>query len=123
VQSWYYFLNLGYSRIITANLLNEFHFVTHRSNYESHVPDRKLPFPSELGIAVTPDEATGPTNLYFNDSGLLTGFSENGPARYVENTFSWTDTLSWTRGKHNWKFGAGYSPYQQNLKYDYLHQR
>jgi hypothetical protein len=119
VQSWYYFLNLGYSRIISANLLNEFHFVTHRSNYESHVPDRKLPFPSELGIAVTPDEATGPTNLYFNDSGLITGFSENGPTRYVENTFSWTDAVSWTRGKHNWKFGAGFSPYQQNLKYDY----
>ena len=119
VKSWYYFLNLGYSRIISANLLNEFHFVTHRSNYESHVPDRKLPFPSELGIAVTPDEATGPTNLYFNDSGLLTGFSENGPTRYVENTFSWTDTVSWTRGKHNWKFGAGFSPYQQNLKYDF----
>ena len=79
VQSWYYFLNLGYTRIVTPAVLNEFHFVTHRSNYKSHVPDRKLPFPSELGIAVTPDEATGPTNLYFNDSGLLTGFSENGP--------------------------------------------
>lgn len=119
VQSWYYFLNLGYTRIVTPAVLNEFHFVTHRSNYKSHVPDRKLPFPSELGIAVTPDEATGPTNLYFNDSGLLTGFSENGPTRYVENTFSWTDTLTWTHGSHNWKLGAGFSPYQQNLKYDF----
>ena len=119
VQSWYYFLNLGYTRIVTPAVLNELHFVTHRSNYKSHVPDRKLPFPSELGIAVTPDEATGPTNLYFNDSGLLTGFSENGPTRYVENTFSWTDTLTWTHGSHNWKLGAGFSPYQQNLKYDF----
>ena len=119
VQSWYYFLNLGYMRVISPTLLNEFHFVTHRSNYKSHVPDKKLPFPSELGIDVTPDEPTGPTNLYFNDSGLVTGFSENGPTRYVENTFAWTDTFSWTNGKHNWRFGAGFSPYQQNLKYDY----
>jgi hypothetical protein len=37
----------------------------------------------------------------------------------VENTFSWTDTLTWTRGSHNWKFGAGFAPYQQNLKYDF----
>ncbi|MGB7330103.1 MAG: hypothetical protein WBD25_01850, partial [Terriglobales bacterium] len=38
---------------------------------------------------------------------------------YVENTFSWTDGLTWTRGKHNWKFGGGFSPYQQNLMYAY----
>ena len=119
VESGYLFLNLGYTRVISPTQLDEFHFVTHRSNYKSHVPDRKLPFPSDLGIGVTPDEATGPTNLYFNDSGFVTGFSENGPTRYVENTFSWTDTFSWTRGKHNWKFGAGFSPYQQNLKYDF----
>ena len=37
----------------------------------------------------------------------------------MENTFSWTDALSWTRGKNNWKFGAGFSPYQENMLYDY----
>jgi len=45
--------------------------------------------------------------------------SENGPTRYLENTFSWTEALSWTKGKNNWKFGAGFSPYQQNLSYGY----
>ncbi len=77
-----------------------------------------MPTGPALGIGITPDLATGPTNIFF-DTGFQFGPSENGPTRYVENTFSWTDALSWTRGKHNWKFGAGFSPYQENLVYDY----
>jgi hypothetical protein len=101
-------------------VLNEFHFVTHRSNYKDHLPARKLPTGPQLGIGITPDVATGPTNLFFQDSGLSVGFDENGPTTYIENTFAWTDTVSWTRGKHNWKFGGGFSPYQENLRFDYI---
>jgi outer membrane receptor protein involved in Fe transport len=114
----YYFLNLAYTRIFTPTLLNEFHFVAHRTNFLSDEPVNKLPTGPQLGIDVTPDLATGPTNIYF-DTGFLIGPSENGPTKYVENTFSWTEALSWTRGKHSWKFGAGFSPYQQNLDYGY----
>jgi hypothetical protein len=114
----YYFTNIAYTRIISPTLLNEFHFVTHRSNYLAGSPVNHLPTGQALGIQITPDLATGPTNLFF-DNGLQLGPDENGPTRYVENTFSWTDAVSWTRGKHNWKFGAGFSPYQENLVYDY----
>ncbi|HXY16366.1 MAG TPA: TonB-dependent receptor [Terriglobales bacterium] len=115
----YYFTNIGYTRVFSPTLLNEFHFVTHRSNYVSDVPANHLPTPASLGIGVTPDVPTGPTNLYF-DTGLQLGNSENGPTRYVENTFSWTDSVTWTRGKHNWKFGGGFTPYQENLAYDFI---
>ncbi len=116
----YYFLNLGYTRIFSPTLLNEFRFVVHRSNFLHDSPAVKLPTPSELGIVgVTPDLATGPTNLFF-DTGFDIGLSEAGPTRFVENTFSWTDGITWTRGKHNWKFGAGFSPYRQNMDYDYI---
>src|ERR1035437_5090453 len=114
----YYYVNLGYPRIVSPNLLNDFHFVSHRSNYLSDIPANHLPTGPSLGIGITPDLATGPTNIYF-DNGFQIGPSENGPTRYVENTFSWTDSVSWTQGKHNWKFGAGFSPYQENLVYDY----
>ncbi len=114
----YYFTNIGYTRIFSPTLLNDFHFVTHRSNYLSDTLVSHLPTGPSLGIGITPDLATGPTNIYFDD-GFQIGPSENGPTRYVENTFSWTDAVSWTRGKHNWKFGAGFSPYQENLVYDY----
>jgi Carboxypeptidase regulatory-like domain/TonB-dependent Receptor Plug Domain len=114
----YYFTNIGYTRIFSPTLLNEFHFVTHRSNYLQDSVTKQLPTGSSLGVEITPDLATGPTNIYF-DTGYQFGPSENGPTRFVENTFSWTDAVSWTRGKHNWKFGAGFSPYQENLIYDY----
>jgi len=120
VKSWYYFLNFAYTRTFSASLLNDFHFVTHRSDYKDHLPTRHLLTGPQLGIGITPDVATGPTNLFFQDSGLSVGFDENGPTTYVENTFSWTDTLSWTRGKHNWKFGAGFTPYQENLRFDFI---
>jgi hypothetical protein len=114
----YYFLNLGYTRIFSPTLLNEFHFVAHRSNFLADSVVKHLPTGPSLGIGITPDVATGPTNIFF-DTGFQIGPSENGPTRYVENTFSWTDAVSWTQGKNNWKFGAGFSPYQENLVYDY----
>ena len=116
----YYFTNIEYTHVFSPTLLNEFHFVTHRSNYLSDTPAKLLPGPASLGIDVTPDEVTGPTNLYFGDTGLSIGNTENGPTRYVENTFSWTDAVTWTRGRHNWKFGGGFTPYQENLAYDYI---
>jgi hypothetical protein len=114
----YYYTNLAYTRIFSPSLLNEFHFVTHRSNYLQDEVVKHLPTGPSLGVGITPDLATGPTNIFFDD-GFQIGPSENGPTRYVENTFSWSDAVSWTRGKHNWKFGAGFSPYQENLVYDY----
>jgi hypothetical protein len=115
----YYYTNIGYTRVLSATLLNEFHFVTHRSNFLADTPLKQLPTPQSLGIGITPDQATGPTNLFF-DTGLYLGESEQGPTRYVENTFSWTDATTWTRGNHNWKFGAGFTPYQENMVYDYI---
>jgi outer membrane receptor protein involved in Fe transport len=115
----YYFVNLGYTRIISPIILNEFHFVTHRTNFLHDEPGKNLPTGQALGVVgVTPDLWTGPTNIYF-DTGMFLGNSEQGPTHFIENTFSWTDALSWTRGKHNWKFGAGFSPYQENLTYAY----
>ena len=114
----YYFLNLAYTRIFTTAKLNEFHFVAHRTNFLQDEPAKQLPTGPQLGIDITPDLATGPTNIFF-DNGFLIGPSENGPTRFIENTFSWTDAFSWTRGKHNWKFGAGFSPYQENLRYGF----
>jgi hypothetical protein len=115
----YYYTNVGYTRIFSPTLLNEFHFVTHRSNYLQDSVVKQLPTGPSLDIGITPDLATGPTNIFF-DTGYQFGPSEQGPTRFVENTFSWTDAVSWTRGKHNWKFGAGFSPYQENLVYDYF---
>src|ERR1039458_3107767 len=63
----YYYNNVGYTRIFSPTLLNDFHFVTHRSNYLSDTVVSHLPTGPSLGIGITPDLATGPTNILFDD--------------------------------------------------------
>jgi hypothetical protein len=48
----------------------------------------------------------------FFDLGLQTGFGINGPQRVTDNTFAYSDVLTWTRGKHSWKFGGSFSAFQ-----------
>ncbi len=113
-----YFANISYTSIFSATLLNEFRFTTQRRNRLQSVPIGKQPTASELGVGTTPDHPTGPPRLGF-DSGLLVGFSGQGPTNLIDNTFVYSDTVSWSHGKHNWKFGAGFSPYQDNTVYDF----
>jgi hypothetical protein len=69
-------------------------------------------------MALTPDDPTGPPLLSFA-SGLSTGFSPQGPTALIDNTYNWSDSLTWTKGRHGLKFGFAYTPYQNNTIYDF----
>ncbi len=112
------FANLSYTLIVSPEMLNEIRVTAQRANRNQAVPNSVKPTASALGVGVTPDNPTGPPRLDFA-SGLSIGFSPNGPTRLINNTFAYTDTFSWTRGRHNLKFGAYYSPYQNNTVYDF----
>ncbi|PYS47916.1 MAG: hypothetical protein DMG13_26690 [Acidobacteria bacterium] len=113
-----YFLALNYVRTFSPSLLNDFRLSGQRNNNLQAVPTTKLPTPSELGIGITPDNPTGPTILDFS-SGMRAGFSNQGPTELIDNTFTWTDTLTWIKGAHTFKAGATYTPYQNNTVYDF----
>jgi hypothetical protein len=63
-------------------------------------------------MALFPAPILGFPNIAFNYSGQLSGTSEfsswggGDPNLNVENRFQWSDNVSWTRGKHAFKFGA-----------------
>ena len=114
-----YFVNIGYSHTFTPNVLNELRFVTQRNFTQDGAPAVKLPNASDLGIAITPDNPTGPPDLDFNAAGTTIGGSTQGPTTLANNTFGVTDTLSWIRGRHAWKMGAGVSAYQNNTVFDF----
>ena len=114
-----YFLNLGYARTFTPNVLNELRFLSQRNYTLQGQPANKLPTAADLGVGTTPDQPTGPPTLLF-DNGLSIGNSEQGPTLLVNNTFGVFDTLSWVRGKHNLKMGAGVSAYQNNTVFDFV---
>lgn len=114
-----YFANIAYTRTISASTLNEFRFTSQRVNRVQGIPAKKQPSPQDLGINITPDNPTGPP-LFSFASGLQTGFNPAGPTNIVGNTFAISDTLSLVKQRHTFKFGAGYSAYQNNTVFDFF---
>jgi hypothetical protein len=46
------------------------------------------------------------------------GEATNLPQDRHDNTFEWSDSLSWTRGKHTFKFGTEVRRFQENFLFD-----
>ena len=115
-----YIGNVAYYHTFTPNMVNEFRVFIQRNNHQQEKPAGafKSITAATLGVGTTPDDPTGPPNLYF-DNGLDVGFSENGPTAEINNTYGFTDTLSYIHGRHNWKMGGGVSTYQNNTLYDF----
>jgi hypothetical protein len=86
-----------------------------RVNYNhNHVSTTNL-FSSVTDVAGPPGAGiTGISNAPF-DWGLpgvsftsFGGLSDPTPRRELDQTYSLSDTVSWNRGKHNWRFGGDY---------------
>jgi hypothetical protein len=114
--TWDYFANIGYSKTISANSVNEFHATGQRWNATT-APASHPPVPSALGVSIQSDDILGPPNLYFN-SGLSVGFDPNVNWK-ADNTYAFTDTFTWIRGRHTWKFGGRFAIMQENSVYAY----
>lgn len=114
-----YFSGISYVHSFSADKLNEFHASVQRQNILQSKPDANLPSPASLGFGITPDLVLGPPQLGF-DTGLTTGFSIQGPSNLVGNTFAYTDAFTWIKGNNTWKFGGGFSNYQQNMVFDFI---
>jgi hypothetical protein len=118
-----YFLNLGYTRTFSAEMLNELRFGTQRLNQVQGVPvGPNQAFTAEsLGFTnLTPDNPTGPPLIAINNQATTIGYTYSGPTALANNTFGISDTLTWIRGRHNLKMGAGVSAYQNNQIFDFL---
>ena len=115
-----YFGSAAYNHTFTSNLMNEFRLFIQRNNHKQEFPTGSAASftAAKLGVGTTPDQPTGPPNLFF-DNGLSIGYSEQGPTSEINNTYGFTDTLSYIHGRHNWKMGGGVSTYQNNTVYDF----
>jgi hypothetical protein len=116
-----YFSNFAYTRTFTSNLLNEFRITVQRTNELSAKPARTIPTHAAVGqTGITPDLELGAAGVQFVDQGTFYGFGIQGPSTLINNTFYYGDTLSWTRGRHNFKFGGNFSAYQFNTAFDFI---
>jgi outer membrane receptor protein involved in Fe transport len=113
-----YYGSVDYTKTFRPTLLNDFRFTAQRTESLQAVPAASLPTPSQLGIGITPDNATGPPILSFA-SGLIVGFSPQGPSTLIDNTYTWSDDVTWIKGAHTFKTGFLYTPYQDNQVFDF----
>ncbi|HTC92592.1 MAG TPA: TonB-dependent receptor [Terriglobales bacterium] len=112
------FLNFAYTRIVTPAMLNEFRMTAQRQDTLQAMPPKGFGTPSSFGSNITPDNPTGPPLLTFPT--LSVGFGPDGPSNLIDNTFSFSDTFSWTHGAHTLKFGGSFSAYQDNQVFDFF---
>ncbi len=114
-----YFLNLSYTRAFSPSLLNELRGTAQRHNTLADLPVSNLASPASLGFGIQSDLANGPPLMLF-DNGLAFGPDQSGPAHEAGNTYAFSDTLTWVKGHNTWKFGAGFSSYEQNTLYAFF---
>jgi len=112
-----YFLNIAYTRTFSPTKLNELRGTVQRHSNLQDQPVTNFPSIPQFGIAS--DISTGPPDMTF-DNGLTFGPDPYGPTHFAGNTFAGTDTFTWVQGHNTWKFGAGFSAYQQNTLYAFF---
>lgn len=118
-NTYTYFGSIGYNRVFTPTLLNEFRFTAQVTIPKVDIPQQTLASPGDLGFVIHPDVSDGPPPIAF-DNGLSLGFSSNGPTAYADTTYNYSDTISWTKNRHTLRMGASLWTFADNFRYGYL---
>jgi hypothetical protein len=82
-------VNTNYTKVLSSNLVNEMQFSWVRPYGELMNPHPDIPGVTVTGIV-----------------GYQLGW---GPNQFVQNSFNFSDVVTWTRGAHSLKFGGGYT--------------
>jgi hypothetical protein len=112
-----YFLNVAYTRTLSTSQLNELRLTGQRRTSVGNLPVSTMAAISQFGIAS--DLSNGPPFMSF-DNGLAFGPDQAGPSFFAGNTYAVADTFTWVKGRNTWKFGAGFSGYQQNTLFAFF---
>jgi Carboxypeptidase regulatory-like domain len=98
---------VGWTHIISPNILNEFHYGYARPYYGYQQPGFGIPMAANIGIAnANTSPLLGGYALIGGWYGNLAYVGDYGPYLVVEPTHQFTDAVTWTKGKHTFKFGA-----------------
>jgi outer membrane receptor protein involved in Fe transport len=110
---------LTWTHTFSPTLLNEFRFGANRTSTGQAIPSDTTS-PATLGFTnLNPDDPAGVSPPIMFTANFNIGSSPQGPTHLNDNTFQWADNLTWTKGKHELKFGADFTRLQLNFHYDY----
>jgi hypothetical protein len=112
--------NITWTRTISPTMVNELRFAANRVATFSSVPTTTTP-PSALGfLTVNPDDPKGTAPPLMTVTGNFNlGPSPQGPTKIHDTTFQYQDTLSWTKGRHDLKFGVDLRWVENNFNFDF----
>ena len=112
--------NITWTRVISPTMVNEFRFAANRVATLTAVPTTTTS-PSALGFTnVNPDDPKGTAPpLMSVSSNFNLGPSPQGPTKIHDTTFQYQDTLSWTKGRHDLKFGGDLRWVENNFNFDF----
>jgi hypothetical protein len=91
-------VNYNHNHVSTTNLF---------SNVQNVAGDAGI-----TGVSTNPFDWGIPGISFSSFSGL----TDPIPRRELDQTFTFSDTLSWSRGKHNWRFGGDYRRILQSFR-------
>ncbi|MFZ1032745.1 MAG: carboxypeptidase-like regulatory domain-containing protein, partial [Candidatus Acidiferrales bacterium] len=97
---------LSWTHVFGPTLVNEFRFSVNRVASLASDPTDKTS-PADLGFTnINPDDpkGTAPPVIFTNSFNL--GPSPQGPTTSADMVYRWADGITWTHGKHEWKFGG-----------------
>lgn len=109
-----------WTHTFTPTVVNEFRVAANRVATYNAVPTTKTS-PLSLGFTnVNPDDAKGTAPPPMTVEGNFNlGPSPQGPTKIHDVTFQYQDTVSWTHGRHDMKFGGDLRWVQNNFNYDF----
>lgn len=100
-------LAIGYTRTFTPNLVNEFHFGWVRPEFGYNPPFENTPLAANLGIVNANRSALlGGIALIGGYNNEIEYTGDYGPYVVPQRTLQFSDSVSWNRGRHAFKFGA-----------------
>ncbi|MBM3801964.1 MAG: TonB-dependent receptor [Acidimicrobiia bacterium] len=99
----------GLTSTLSPNVLNEFRMSYGRTVHRLRGQNTGNPIAADLGIpyALRDNFNSGMTNISLNGT-TFSGLGEGTPWYLTVNSFQWYDGVTWTRGKHNIKFGGDF---------------
>ncbi len=112
-------LSITWLHTFNPKIVNEFIFGSNRNASLTGVP-HDTTAPSALGFTnVNPDDPAGAAPPILSTPSFTLGPNPQGPTKIHDVTFHWQDSLSITRGRHDFKIGTDIRRVRNNLDFDY----
>jgi hypothetical protein len=100
-------VGVGWTHILSPTIINEFHYGYIRDLLGYQQPNGSIPTAANIGIQnANTSPLLGGMPIIGGWYGNISYIGDGGPYLVIEPTQQFSDSVSWIKGKHTFKFGA-----------------